>query len=573
MPKIEVNDHLLFTILGRRFAPEELADLLSLAKAEIDDWEEEEHLIKVELNDTNRPDLWSTFGLARQLRVWLEGEIPDYSFLAAPGPGAGTGERVVEVDERLSGIRPCIAAFLAEGRPVDEPLLKDLIQSQEKLCWNFGRKRSSIAMGVYRADLMRFPVRYRAADPDGTSFVPLEGTRELTLRQILTEHPKGVEFGWIVKDFPLFPYLEDAAGQPLSFPPVINSDRLGAVKVGDASHFVELTGTDMDTLLLACSIVACDMADAGYTIRQVRVAYPYDTPYGRTMDTPFYFQKPITLELSDARRLLGEALPAEEAERCVRRMGVPAAVSGDSLTVTPPPYRNDFLHSVDVIEEIMIGRGMASFEPVWPEDFTVGRLGGMEQFSRRVRDTMVGLGYQEMIYNYLGSRRDFTERMNLEGRDLIRIANPMTENYEVLRNSALPNLLASESVSAHAAFPHRIFEIGKVARREPRANYGARTLTTLAALVSDREAGFNDISSHLQALFYYLSRELVLEEVEDPRFVPGRAARILFDGVPAGLLGEVHPAVLANWGIQMPCAAAEVDLDAIAQAALLETEF
>ena len=55
----------------------------------------------------------------------------------------------------------------------------------------------------------------------------------------------------------------------------------------------------------------------------------------------------------------------------------------------------------------MIGSGMESFEPIMPRDFTVGRISEAEWYARSVRETMIGLGYQEMIYGYLGSRRDF----------------------------------------------------------------------------------------------------------------------------------------------------------------------
>jgi phenylalanyl-tRNA synthetase beta chain len=244
-------------------------------------------------------------------------------------------------------------------------------------------------------------------------------------------------------------------------------------------------------------------------------------------------------------------------------MGNLVSRSGNTLTVTPPPYRNDFLHPVDVIEEIMIGRGMSSFEPVWPEEFTVGRLSEIEHFSRQVRDILVGQGYQEMIYSYLGFRRDFVDRMNTGGEDLIEIDNPMSESLEVLRNSQLPNLLYSESVSSNAIYPHRIFEVGKVAYLDEEENYGSRTVTALSFLFCDREASFNDVNSHLAAVFFYLSREYGLEPLEDPRFVPGRAGTITYKGRTVGVIGEIHPEVLENWGIQQPAAAAEIQLEAI----------
>jgi phenylalanyl-tRNA synthetase beta chain len=71
------------------------------------------------------------------------------------------------------------------------------------------------------------------------------------------------------------------------------------------------------------------------------------------------------------------------------------------------------------------------------------------------------------------------------------------------------------------------------------------------------------MAGQLQTLFYYLSREYEVEESEDPRFIPGRAAAMMYKGNQAGVFGELHPELLENWGVIMPCAAAEIDLDAL----------
>ena len=63
------------------------------------------------------------------------------------------------------------------------------------------------------------------------------------------------------------------------------------------------------------------------------------------------------------------------------------------------------------------------------------------------------------------------------------------------------------------------------------------------------------------ALFYYLSPSRCSHPLEDPRFIPGRGAEIHVEGRLVGIMGEVHPAVLPTWGIEMPCAAAELRLD------------
>ena len=561
MPKIDVNEELFFRTLGRRFEKEELDVLLPTAKAELDDWPRGEGILRIELNDTNRPDLWSTLGLARQLSIYLTGKIPSYPFFSRASAPQKTQERRVVVDKGLKDIRPYIGSFVAEGREVTDALLREIIQSQEKLCGNFGRKRKTIAMGVSRADLITWPVSYSAADPDKTEFIPLDFHKPMSMRQILSEHPKGKEYGPIVASYARFPLLADGKGEVLTFPPVINSALIGGVKAGDTRLFIDLTGPDLDTILTACAITACDFADMGFRVLPVAVEYPFDTPYGRTIVTPFYFQKDTVLEVAEAGRRLGEDLTVEQAAASIRRMGNGVRVDGTRVIVSPPEYRNDFLHPVDAVEEIMIGRGMDTFTPIMPRDFTVGRISEAEEYGRRVREIMIGLGYQEMIYGYLGSRRDLVERMGTDGSDAIEISNPMTESFNMVRNSILPSLLMSEAESAHATYPHRIFEIGKTAVKDPADNSGTRTDNTLGFLLADREAGFNEVDAHTLALFYYLSLEPKLAPLDDPRFIPGRAASIRVNGRLVGIVGEIHPQVLAAWGIEMPCAAVELRLD------------
>lgn len=573
MPKIEVyRDALVNGIGAAKLTDDQLEEIFPVAKAELDEPANDDGIMKVELNDTNRPDLWSTAGLARQLRIARGGDPPHYPFFSDATVRRESGDRRVIVDSSVESVRPYIVGFVMTGPPVGASVLKDLIQTQEKLTWNFGRKRRSIAMGVYRSDLMEYPVRYAAVDPEKTRFVPLQMDRELSMREIITDHPKGREFGHIVADFDRFPLLTDDRGGVLSFPPVINSAEIGAVQEGDTTLFIELTGTDMDSLLLTASIVACDVADAGYTIEPVTVEYPFDTPYGREITVPFYFQKPQTATVAQINKLLGSYLSEDEIVAALRRMGVVATAADRTgereIVVRVPEYRNDFLHAVDIVEDVMIGRGMDSFAPMMPQDFTVGRLTAVEESSRRLKFTMVGLGFQEMIFNYLGSAVDYIERMYPEeewtaARErAVQIANPMSENYEFVRPSILPSLLSAEAVSGQAVYPHHVFEIGNVAERDDVDVSGTRTRTVMGFLSADRDAGFNLVNSHISAILYYMGREYTVRDARDARFIPGRAAEIVLDdGAIAGVFGELHPRVLDAWGVQVPCTAGELDIE------------
>ena len=473
MPKIEVNEKLFFNLLDKKYDYDTLEQKLTYAKAELDEKPdmskpENERVIKIELNDTNRPDLWSTNGVARQLKLHEGGKTVDYNtFMSRKGDIKDFGNRIVNVDAELKDIRPYMVAFVISGKPIDDPMLKDIIQTQEKLAWNFGRKRKSISMGVYRIADISFPVKYHAVDPDKTSFVPLQCTEPMTCRQILTEHPKGKDFGWILQDKKKFPLLSDAKNEVLSMAPIINSATLGAVQVGDKGLMVELTGDNMENLILSANIVACDFADCGYKIEPICVKHPYETGFGKDIVVPFYYQPSTKAKLSRINKLLGTDFTQEKVIDALTRMGstVTAQKDGDDVefTLFPAPYRNDFLHEVDIIEDVMIGAGLENFEPETPSDFTIGRLLPITYLSRKAKTLMVGLGYQEMIFNYVGSKKDYIDNMLIDPKHVIEIANPMSENYQFVRSDILSSLLRAESKSANAIFPHKIFEIGKVA--------------------------------------------------------------------------------------------------------------
>jgi phenylalanyl-tRNA synthetase beta chain len=569
MPKIDVNESLFFKLLGKRYEREELEAILPFAKAELDEWDQTqacppaERVLKIELNDTNRPDLWSTNGLVRQLRVRSTGQIPSYPFFSKEGEAKDSGNLSVKVDASVENVRPYIAAFVISGKPITDALLKDLIQTQEKLCWNYGRKRRSIAMGVYRSAQIKYPVKYAAVDPHKTRFTPLGMAKELSLAEILKEHPKGKEFGFILEGLKAYPYLTDSKGETLSFPPIINSATLGAVEVGDTDLFVELTGSDMPSLCLAASIVACDFADSGYAIKPVRVDYPFDTPFGRSVTFPYYFQKPVSCGLDRMAKFLGRNFSSDEAMAALALMGCASDSHGQYVQVFPPEYRNDFLHAADIIEAVMIGTGLDNFEPERPRDFTIGRLTAVESLSRRAKDSLVGLGFQEMIYNYLGSRADHIDKMGADPSASIQVANPMSESYEFVRASSLPNLLGSEAVSGKAVYPHRIFEVGKVVLRDAAENYGCRTRQYLGFLIAHADADFNEAAAVLSALLYYLGHDYQAAESLDPRFIPGRQAELSLGGRKIGLFGEAHPELLTRWGITVPCAMGELDLEAL----------
>src|SRR5215510_2937927 len=199
----------LLTGPGERRQPltmEALEESLMLVKGELKGQNPDIGELRIELQDSNRPDLWCCEGIARQIRVKRQGcSLARYNFLTTqPKPA-----KRVEVTPGLERIRPYIAACAATGYRVTQEGLAQLIQTQEKLAEMFGRKRRTVSIGIYRLAAIEFPVTYELVKPDEATFTPLGMDTVMTLGEMLLVHPNGLEFGGILAGKDRLPYLRD----------------------------------------------------------------------------------------------------------------------------------------------------------------------------------------------------------------------------------------------------------------------------------------------------------------------------------------------------------------------------
>lgn len=535
---------------------------LQLVKGELKDHDQETGELRIELQDSNRPDLWSCEGIARQIRTKLIGELSEYSVFHTKARPS----RRLTVASDLKGVRPYVAACTAIGYEVTAEGLAQLIQVQEKLADIFGHKRRTVSIGLYRLSAIVFPITYALVKPDEVRFTPLGFDEKMTPREILAVHPKGLEYGSILAGHERMPLLLDTEGQVLSMPPIINSREIGEIRVGDRELVVEVTGTDLPMVLLTLNIMAVNLADRGAVIDAVDIVYPYETEFGKTVRTPYDFGKLRSLPARLIESALGQALDPDDIRNALVTYGYEATVSRDIVSVKLPPYRNDVMHAVDVAEDVAISRGYGSFAPVMPSAFTVGGLSRLEQVSDRMRDLMVGFGFQEMMSNLLSSRLELVDRMRLAGTpwgQVVEVDNPMAQTYSTLRQSIIPSLLRVESVSTRSFYPHRLFEVGEVAIRDGTHDLGSRTILSLGALIAHAAANFSEIHSAVDLLLYYLGVPYKLEPVEHPSFLDGRAGQVVSNNRPLGVIGELHPEVLEQWQVTMPSAAFELAIDSL----------
>lgn len=537
--------------------------------------------MRIELNDTNRPDLWSVEGIARQIRDHARGHGADYSFYTT-----APAERSILVDPQLTTIRPYIGGFAAYGQQIDEVSLLAFIEAQETLTRNFGRKRESVSIGIYRGDTLTYPLHYRAVACDEIRFVPLApageaeqawlAEREMTPAEILADHPTGREYASILADQSLVPLLTDERGNVLSLIPIINSADLGRVTPGVSALFVEASGTELDQVLLTLNILATNLADRGWAIDPVTTCYPYETPHGQTVTAPHPLALTQGVAISEFARLLGDDdIDGVALQNRLLAYGVKAEVAGDHVIAIAPDYRQDYLHPVDVIEDYAMSRGYASFTPTMPADFTVGKLLPLTEFEDLVRDLLIGFGFEEAFCNVLTSLEKLHGRMAVDatngeytlfhGGTVVRITNVMNRNYAVLRDWIVPSLLEIEASSLGSLYPHRLFEVGEVAVYDPTQNLGSCTESRVAGSIASEDASFDSAQSVIYALLGSLDVQFQVQPWQHPSFIEGRAGLIVTpEGRPLGFLGELSPQVLVNWGARTPIATFELSLNAVA---------
>ncbi len=539
----------LLSLIGKKLTLEKLEDTLFLIKAEVE--KVEGNIIEIEVNP-DRQDMLSTEGIARAVRSFLRLETGLKKY-----PVRKSGKEVI-VKPGLSKIRPFICCSIVKGIPADDELVKEYMHLQDALTSTHGRNRNKASIGLYVYDEIEFPVIYGPQYPEKIKFVPLGYEREMDGPTIIKEHEKGVEFGAIIQDFKKWPLLYDSKGQILSLPPIINSNTLGRMTVETKNLFIEVTGTHLLTVQQALNIITASLAERGGKIESVSVVYPDET----TDETPDFKPQQMKLNHDEINSLIGIDLTGTEIVQALERMGYGAkSLKTKQVQVLIPRYRMDILHHVDIIEDIAIGYGFDNIEPSIPMTMTMGRVSPVTRLKNKVRDLMVGLGYQEVM-NYIMSSPDLLNDQMCRDEPLITTGNPKSRKFSVLRNSLLPVLLDFTAHNQHADYPQKIFEVGDVIIPNNERETSIDQIPSVSGLMTDVKVNITRLLSELGFLLRNLGLEekFEFESVINSDFIKGRSARIKINGQVRGVFGEVSPEILTNFGIGYPAVAFELQL-------------
>ena len=546
MPTISVEQSLLRKFVegrGRKHNVEDLAFRLPLMGTDIDICDE--NVLDIEIFP-DRPDLLSPETLFHGMMPFLHDAPPNPRLLVNPGTIS------MKVSAELSEIRPVILGAVVRGLDIDEDIIKRLMEHQEKLHFALGRGRKRASIGVHDLATLAPPFRVEAVGREH-SFTPLAMDDEMTIDEILAEHPKGVDYAHLLKDMQKVPIILDSNDAVLSFPPIINGDHT-TVTTNTRDIFIDVTGLDIRACESALMLICLQLSVLGGKIESVRV----NTCEGKEWSLD---GSPIihTVKRTLVEGILGNSFTDDQIEDAIRRMG--GIYNGDTsgnLSISMPRWRFDILHPIDLVEEVAIGHGyddLAHDVPKAPLT-AIPRTDG--HLRRRIREALQGLGLIQIQSLTLSNDDDQfnTVRWKADGA-ITRMTNPITTEHTILRQNILPGLLRLLAANRHHDLPQGVYELGTVVINHSNTD-------RFAFLVAENSGGFASLRGRIQALMRDLGcNDWSLEPIEDGPWLAGRAASIMVDGKKIGECGEIDPYVSESFELTVPMSGAQIDVSSL----------
>ncbi|KAG6911220.1 hypothetical protein DXG01_003087 [Tephrocybe rancida] len=584
MPTVSVDKADLWERLGKEYTTEEFDQLCFDYGLELDEdtTEEVEAAIKAGLPaerpqlkieiPANRYDLLCIEGIARALRIFLQkAEAPRYK-LAYP-PGGESELLTITCSPEVKKVRPLFACAILRNVTFTPRSYASFIDLQDKLHQNIGRRRQLVSIGTHDLDKLKPPFRYEAQPPKDIKFVPLNKDKAYTAEELMTVYDSDKHLSkylHIIRDSPVYPIIYDSVDQVLSMPPIINSEH-SKITLNTRNIFIDVTATDQTKL----DIVILTLVNS---IEPVRVILPD----GKTRISPDLSERHTTARASMA--LHSTISPSNP----------------DELLLEIPATRPDIFHECDIMEDAAIAYGFNNLPHTFPATSTVAQPLAISKLSDIVRLEWALAGWVEVLPLILCSHEENFEFLNHvdDGKTAVKIANPKSLEFQVVRTTLLPGLLKTIRENRSHSLPIKIFETSDVVFKDTSRERQARNERHAAAVWCNKSAGFETVHGMLNRAMKMLEIPLIgntddkavtgyyIKESSDPVYFPGRAATVYYRAAPTkasstlsaigqdikaalyahrdveiGSLGILHPSVLANFEIGYPCSALEFTLE------------
>ena len=551
MPRATLSFRRVEALVPSRPTRARLEELLFASKAQAEGGSGDELLLE---GTADRLDLLTESGLG----LYLQGAT-GASVGLPPLVHGGTAPLTIEVDPSVDPLRPEIAAVVVappSGHTLEAELLDEAIRFQELLHATIGLNRRLASLGIYPVERIRGPVRYSRDPLSEVRFVPLDGDLEVDGAEFYGHHPMAARFGELGRLEDTCLVLRDSAGSILSLPPVLNSRGSGEARPGDGALLLESTGTRSSRVEDAVGLLSMVFIAHGWSVAGVRVTGPRGGSDGSAVTRP----RSVHLSPATIARVAGAEFASHEVVQLLEaaRLGVHPLPHGWRIEV--PPWRPDLLAPVDLVEELVLARGLRPEDGIVPPSATRGRRSPQARFREHLRDLLLGLGLVPLYTPVLVS-----ERMVVLGQreGSVALANPVSDQFARMRDSIAVPLLQVLERNVRHGYPQRISEVGPVLRVASGSESGAETRDHAGVFLAHESAGFAEVAALADYLLRTFGTTGVREPAELPGTIPGRAAVLRLAGESVAEMGEIAPSVLRELRVPVPVAWVEWDLTAL----------
>ncbi len=541
MPTITLSRKVFEELVGKKLPLEKLKDRISMLGTDLEEVNDKEIIVEV---FPNRPDMLSVQGFARAFSsfIGVKTGLRQYK--------VETSHEKMIVDKSVAEVRPYTACAIVKNLDFDDEKIKEVIDIQEKLHITYGRNRKKVAIGIYPFEKIKTPIRFLAEEPKNIVFQPLEFSKEINALEILEKHPAGKAYGHLLQGKKKFPVFRDANNEVLSVPPIINSHKTGKINEKTKEVFIECSGFDFEVLKKCLNIIVTALHEMGGKVYSMELIYG-----NKKYVTPDLKPEEMKVDLIYINKLLGLNLKETEIKRLFERMGY-GCINKKALI---PAYRADVMHQADLMEDIAIAYGYENFDSLIPNVATVAQEEKFEIFKRKISELLAGLGFLETSTYHLTNNAFQCQKMNTK-LDLIELANSISSDYGVLRAWILPSLMEVFGNNKHNEYPQKIFAIGTIFKKNSNMETNIEENERMAVAIASEKADYTEIRQVIDYLFRSFNLKYEITEAEHSSFIEGRVGRVIANGKKVAYIGEISPRVVANWELEVPASAFELNL-------------
>lgn len=304
-------------------------------------------------------------------------------------------------------------------------------------------------------------------------------------------------------------------------------------------------------------------------------------PGGHDVHDPITPPPPITVRHARAEAILAMDVDTNRSADILRRLGCEVEEGADRHVVQVPYWRTrDLEREIDLIEEVGRHIGYDEIEGVIPRLVAHAKRTPMQAVRERLSRLAVDIGFSEAITLHFVPESD-ADKLQLPAddprRQVVRLANPLSEEVAVMRRSLLPGLLRAAARNQARQLPTgRLFEVGRT--YAPTADGGSDEREWIVGLMFG-QPGRDHWRGDAPGVDFYAAKGVAealaraghvnvgATRADNPYGHPGRQATLLAGPTKVGWVGELHPLVLRDFDVKGPVVAWGLDLQALVDAA------